>query len=246
MAALALGADGINMGSRFMCTVESCIHQNVKEAIVAGDERGTELIFRSLHNTARVASNVVSREVVEILKGGGQFEDVKDLVAGVRGRKVFDDGDIDAGIWTVGTAMGLINDIPTVGDLVSRIVSRGRGPDHRTDWPAWCSSRKRNRPPECLSTEECPHVQAGICHWLQRPRGAALTRRSGVTGERRHRRSDVGAPDRSAGDRMPVFELLRGVTLNEEVAVVERFEINFDDICTGVVDPHETDCMGHY
>src|SRR6266700_1324224 len=59
VAALALGADGINMGSRFMCTVESCIHQNVKEAIVVGDERGTELIFRSLHNTARVASNVV-------------------------------------------------------------------------------------------------------------------------------------------------------------------------------------------
>ena len=74
VAALALGADGINMGSRFMCTVESCIHQNVKEAIVAGNELGTELIFRSLHNTARVASNAVSREVVEILKGGGQFE----------------------------------------------------------------------------------------------------------------------------------------------------------------------------
>ena len=123
VAALALGADGVNMGSRFMCTVESCIHQNVKEAIVAGDERGTELIFRSLHNTARVASNEVSREVVDILKGGGQFEDVKDLVAGVRGRKVFDDGDIDAGIWTVGTAMGLINDIPTVAELVSRMVS---------------------------------------------------------------------------------------------------------------------------
>ncbi len=123
VAALALGADGINMGTRFMCTVESCIHQNVKEAIVAGDERGTELIFRSLHNTARVASNAVSREVVEILKGGGQFDDVKDLVAGSRGRKVFDDGDLDAGIWTVGTVMGLINDIPTCGELVSRIVS---------------------------------------------------------------------------------------------------------------------------
>ncbi len=127
VAALALGADGINMGSRFMCTVESCIHQNVKEAIVAGDERGTELIFRSLHNTARVASNVVSREVVDILKNGGQFEDVKDLVAGVRGRKVFDEGDTDAGIWTVGTAMGLINDIPTVDELVSRMVTEAEG-----------------------------------------------------------------------------------------------------------------------
>ena len=122
VAALALGADGINMGTRFMCTQESCIHQNVKDAIVAGDERGTELIFRSLRNTARVASNTVSREVVEILAGGGQFEDVKDLVAGVRGRKVFDDGDLDAGIWTVGTVMGLIDDIPTCDELISRIV----------------------------------------------------------------------------------------------------------------------------
>ena len=123
VAALALGADGLSMGTRFMCTVESCIHQNVKEAIVAGDERGTELIFRSLHNTARVASNAVSREVVEILKGGGQFEDVKDLVAGVRGRRVFDEGDLDAGIWTVGTVMGLIDDIPTCAELIGRIVS---------------------------------------------------------------------------------------------------------------------------
>jgi nitronate monooxygenase len=65
----------------------------------------------------------VSREVVEILKGGGQFEDVKDLVAGVRGRRVFDDGDVDAGIWTVGTVMGLIDDIPTCDELISRIVS---------------------------------------------------------------------------------------------------------------------------
>ena len=122
VAALALGADGINMGTRFMCTVESCIHQNVKEAIVAGDERGTELIFRPLRNTARVASNTVSREVVEILNRGGEFADVKDLVAGVRGRRVFDDGDLEAGIWTVGTVQGLIHDIPTCGELIARIV----------------------------------------------------------------------------------------------------------------------------
>ena len=122
VAALALGADGINMGSRFMCTVESCIHQNIKEAIVAGSELDTELIFRPLRNTARVASNAISREVVDILNRGGRFEDVKDLVAGVRGRSVYDSGDVDAGIWWVGAAMGLIDDIPTVGDLVARIV----------------------------------------------------------------------------------------------------------------------------
>jgi nitronate monooxygenase len=111
------------MGTRFMCTQESCIHDNVKQAIVDGDERGTELIFRTLRNTARVASNSVSREVVEILAGGGQFDAVKDLVAGSRGRRVFDDGDLEAGIWSVGTVMGLINDVPTCADLVSRIVS---------------------------------------------------------------------------------------------------------------------------
>jgi NAD(P)H-dependent flavin oxidoreductase YrpB (nitropropane dioxygenase family) len=123
VAALALGADGINMGSRFMCTVESPIHQKVKQAIVAGSELDTELIFRPLRNTARVASNAVSREVVQILNCGGQFEDVKDLVAGRRGKTVYEAGDIDAGIWSVGTSMGLINDIPTCGDLVARIVS---------------------------------------------------------------------------------------------------------------------------
>jgi nitronate monooxygenase len=123
VAALALGADGVNMGTRFMCTAESPIHQNIKQAIVDGNELGTELIFRSLHNTARVASNAVSREVVEILKNGGQFGDVMELVAGSRGRKVFDDGDPDAGIWTVGTVMGLIHDIPTCAELVGRMVS---------------------------------------------------------------------------------------------------------------------------
>jgi nitronate monooxygenase len=87
-----------------------------------GGRAGAELIFRPLRNTARVASNAVSREVVEILNRGGEFSDVKHLVAGVRGVKVFENGDLDAGIWSVGTAMGLINDIPTVGELVSRIV----------------------------------------------------------------------------------------------------------------------------
>ena len=110
------------MGTRFMCTAESPIHENIKQSIVDGNELGTELIFRSLHNTARVASTKVSREVVEILKGGGQFGDVMELVAGARGRKVFEDGDPDAGIWTVGTVMGLIDDIPTCEDLVGRIV----------------------------------------------------------------------------------------------------------------------------
>lgn len=122
-AALVLGADGINMGTRFMCTVESPIHQNIKEAIVGADERDTELIFRPLRNTARVASNAVSREVVDILAGGGQFPDVQELVAGARGRTVYELGDPEAGIWTVGMVQGLIDDIPTAGDLIRRIVA---------------------------------------------------------------------------------------------------------------------------
>jgi NADH:quinone reductase (non-electrogenic) len=122
VAALALGADGINMGTRFLCSVEAPVHDRVKKRIVAADERQTELIFRTLRNTARVARNVVSREVVEIERRGGAFEDLRHLVAGARGRKVFEDGDPDFGIWTSGMCQGLIRDIPTVGEIVERIV----------------------------------------------------------------------------------------------------------------------------
>ncbi|MBE8517002.1 nitronate monooxygenase [Amycolatopsis sp. H6(2020)] len=122
VAALALGADGVNMGTRFLCTVEAPVHERVKQAIVDGDERDTELIFRPLRNTARVARNKVSVEVVRLLDEGAQFDGIRDLVAGVRGREVFRTGDLDAGIWTAGCAQGLIDDVPTVGELVGRIV----------------------------------------------------------------------------------------------------------------------------
>jgi NAD(P)H-dependent flavin oxidoreductase YrpB (nitropropane dioxygenase family) len=123
VAALALGADGINMGTRFMCTHESPIDPAIKQAIVDGDERGTELIFRQLRNTARVAKNSVSIEVVRILNDGGQFPDIQELVAGVRGRKVYENGDPEAGIWSVGMVQGLIHDVPTCEELVHRIVN---------------------------------------------------------------------------------------------------------------------------
>jgi nitronate monooxygenase len=122
VAALALGADAINMGTRFMCTVESPIHQAIKERIVQGDERQTDLIFRSFRNTARVARNSVSQEVLQLEREGRPFEDVAPLVAGARGRKVFEDGDPDAGIWTAGLVQGLINDVPTCAELIERIV----------------------------------------------------------------------------------------------------------------------------
>jgi NADH:quinone reductase (non-electrogenic) len=121
-AALALGADGVNMGTRFLCTQEAPIHDRIKEQIVAHDERDTEMIFRTLRNTARVARNAVSLEVIEIERGGGKFEDVRHLVAGARGRKVFEEGDADFGIWTAGMCQGLIHDIPTVADMVERVV----------------------------------------------------------------------------------------------------------------------------
>ncbi|QIX48558.1 nitronate monooxygenase family protein [Rhodococcus sp. DMU1] len=123
VAALALGADGINMGTRFMCTVESPVAHAVKEQIVANTERDTRLIFRTLHNTARVAANSISAEVVEIESRGAEFGDIAHLVAGERGRKVFEDGDLEAGIWTAGQSQGLIDDIPTVAELVDRMVT---------------------------------------------------------------------------------------------------------------------------
>ncbi|KAF8964286.1 inosine monophosphate dehydrogenase [Flammula alnicola] len=121
-AALALGASGANMGTRFMCTVESPIHQNIKEKIVASTERDTVHIFRTLHNTARVYKNKVAMEVVSIeRRGNAKFEDIKDLVSGARGRLVYEKGDPDIGIWSAGITMGLIDDIPTCDELLKRL-----------------------------------------------------------------------------------------------------------------------------
>lgn len=122
VAALALGAEGISMGTRFMCTQESPIHPRIKDAIVAATELETELIFRPLRNTSRVASNSVSREAVGILANGGVFEDVRNLVAGSRGRRVYTEGDPESGVWTVGMVQGLIHDVPGCSELVARIV----------------------------------------------------------------------------------------------------------------------------
>jgi NAD(P)H-dependent flavin oxidoreductase YrpB (nitropropane dioxygenase family) len=98
VAALALGADGINMGTRFCVTKEAPIPDAFKQKMVANDERATDLIFRTLHNTARVMKNEVSQAVVAIeRKGGAKFEDVQALVAGTRGRDALANGDVDGG-----------------------------------------------------------------------------------------------------------------------------------------------------
>nr|ODN91663.1 2-nitropropane dioxygenase [Cryptococcus depauperatus CBS 7855] len=122
-AALSLGASKLMAGTRFMCTVESPIHQNIKEKIVSSTEKDTIHIFRTLQNTARVYRNAVSTEVVRLEKraGGAKFEDLRELVSGARGRKVYENGDHDAGIWSAGLSVGLIDDIPTCAELLERI-----------------------------------------------------------------------------------------------------------------------------
>ncbi|MDO8799380.1 nitronate monooxygenase family protein [Phenylobacterium sp.] len=123
-AALMLGADGVNMGTRFMATQECAIHENVKKKIVENTERDTLLTNRTLRNTSRVARNAVSEEVVAIQQDSTKtIEDVRHLVAGVRGRtNVMGAGDTDGGIWTVGQSQGLIHDIPTCQEMVANIM----------------------------------------------------------------------------------------------------------------------------
>ena len=127
VAALALGAEGINMGTRFCATKEAPIHDSIKQLLVDHDERGTNLIFRSLRNTGRVAKNSVSDKVVEILKNPeSTFQDVSHLVKGADGRVALETGNADAGLVWAGQVQGLINDIPSCEELLKRIVSDAR------------------------------------------------------------------------------------------------------------------------
>jgi nitronate monooxygenase len=127
VAALALGADGINMGTRFCATVEAPIHQNIKGFIVANDERATNLIFRRFHNTGRVAKNGISDKVVSISsRPDAEFKDIQPLVSGARGRVALETGDIEAGLVWAGQVQGLIHDVPTVAELIERIVTEAR------------------------------------------------------------------------------------------------------------------------
>ncbi|MBL4906839.1 MAG: nitronate monooxygenase [Sneathiella sp.] len=122
-AALALGAEGVNMGTRFMATKEAPIHQNIKDKLVAGTELDTTLIFRSLRNTSRMFTNSVSQKVVSMEAEGKQIEEIGPVASGQRGRLVYETGDEEAGVWSAGMCIGLIKDIPTVAELVSRTVA---------------------------------------------------------------------------------------------------------------------------
>ena len=124
-AALSMGADGINMGTRFIATKEAPVHQNVKDALVAASELDTELIMRPLRNTERVLANGAVTKILEKEKSLGddiQITDIMDEVAGVY-PKIMQEGTMDAGAWSCGMVAGLIHDIPTCKDLVERIVS---------------------------------------------------------------------------------------------------------------------------
>jgi NADH:quinone reductase (non-electrogenic) len=123
VAALALGAEGINMGTRFCATQEAPIHENCKQVMVANTERDTNLIFRNLHNTARVAKTAHSDEVVRILAlPGAKFEDVAEMVRGAKGRELLETGNMEGALFWAGQVQGIINDVPTVAELIDRIM----------------------------------------------------------------------------------------------------------------------------
>lgn len=122
-AALALGAEGINMGTRFCATVEAPIHDRIKQFLVANDERATQLIFRRFKNTGRVAKTSISERVVDIsARPEATFYDIKALVSGAKGRVALEAGDLDAGLVWAGQVQGLIQDVPTCAELIDRIV----------------------------------------------------------------------------------------------------------------------------
>jgi nitronate monooxygenase len=129
VAALSLGADGMNMGTRFMATKEAPIHDHVKQALVAASELDTRLVMRPLRNTERVLNNAAVERLLEKEKVLGRkikFEDILPEVAGVYPR-IMKDGDMDAGAWSCGMVAGLIRDVPTVKELIDRIMSEAEG-----------------------------------------------------------------------------------------------------------------------
>ncbi|KQX95807.1 nitronate monooxygenase [Variovorax sp. Root473] len=127
-AALALGAQGVNMGTRFVATQEAPVHENIKTALVRARETDTRLMFRTLGNTARVLSNPISNEVLSLERrpGGCSFEELRPLVAGARGRAALESGTVDDGVVWAGQVVGLIDDIPSCQDLVDRMMRQCR------------------------------------------------------------------------------------------------------------------------
>jgi nitronate monooxygenase len=128
VAALALGACAVNMGTRFVATHEAPVHENVKQQIVANDERSTIIVFREFHNSARVARNTISEQIAEISRRpGATFADVAELASGQRGRtEVLQKGDMEGGMWWASQAQGLIHEVASVAEVVETILSDAR------------------------------------------------------------------------------------------------------------------------
>lgn len=126
VAALALGAEGINMGTRFMLSREAPIHQNVKEWLLNQSERDTMLLLRAYRNTERVARTPNALKAFEMEKSGAPIEDLRPIISGSRGQRLYEQGVIDEGIITVGQCIGLIRDIPSAGELINRIINEAR------------------------------------------------------------------------------------------------------------------------
>ena len=125
VAALSLGAEGINMGTRFIATKEAPVHENVKKALVAANELQTRLIMRPLRNTERVLTNAAVEKILEIERQKGaatSIEDIREFVAGPENRRVLQEGVMDAGAWSCGMVAGLIHDIPSCKELIDRIM----------------------------------------------------------------------------------------------------------------------------
>jgi nitronate monooxygenase len=126
VAVLAMGADGMNMGTRFIATQEAPVHENVKRALVAADELSTRLIMRSIRNTERVLDNAAVEEILRLEREKGAalgIMDIRHLVAGAENRKVLQEGMMDNAAWSCGMVCGLIHDVPTVKELIDRIMA---------------------------------------------------------------------------------------------------------------------------
>lgn len=129
VASLALGAEGVNMGTRFSCTVESPYHENFKQKIVDSSETDTALILKTVHNTARVYKNSVAEKVTEIenrKEPSDFYTEIYPLVMGKRATEAMENGDTEGGMWTAGPVMGLIDDIPTCEQLVQNIMNEAK------------------------------------------------------------------------------------------------------------------------
>lgn len=120
-AALALGAEGVVMGTRFMAVKESIVHDNVKQWMVNADETQTAIIQKTIKSPSRVALNAVARQVMELEQEGKGLEELLPYITGQRSKAVYFDGDIDGGVWSCGQSVGLIEDVPTVQELMQRL-----------------------------------------------------------------------------------------------------------------------------